>query len=50
MLWGTCPTIVLPLFSQAGEGPLFVASKKGHFNVVEVLLGAGAAIDQVDKV
>jgi ankyrin repeat protein len=35
---------------QNGKSPLHRAAKKGHAEVVGLLLGAGAAVDAADKV
>ena len=36
--------------TQDGEGPLYVASLKGHDRIVEMLLQAGATVDLQTKV
>jgi hypothetical protein len=48
--WHPYPPPVLGLELQDGRTPLHVAAKWGHKEVVELLLGAGAAVDAVDKV
>ena len=35
---------------QNGLGPLWIASVKGHLDIVNTLIGAGAIINQGDKV
>ena len=36
---------VLSLLDQTNETPLYVASEKGHHDVVQSLLGAGAEVN-----
>ena len=33
------------IFTQGGATPLFIASQKGHLNVAEILIAAGAKVD-----
>jgi hypothetical protein len=44
------PTLLLLLLLQDGRTPLHLAAEKGHLDVVELLLGAGAAANATDKV
>jgi ankyrin repeat protein len=38
------------LLLQHGNTPMHAAAKKGHLEVVQKLLGAGAAVDAAEKV
>jgi hypothetical protein len=44
------PPSLLGLLFQDGETPLYVAVVRGHKEIVELLLGAGAAMDAANKV
>ena len=35
---------------QNGDSPLYIASQKGHYRIVETLLQTGARVDLQDKV
>ena len=41
----TCDAFVPSLLTQNNSSPLFMASQKGHHDVVQTLLGAGADIN-----
>ena len=45
-----CDFICFSVIVQDGETPLYMASRSGHYKVVEVLLTAGADVNSVDKV
>ena len=44
------PLVMMTFVLQNGCSPLYVASWKGHLDVVKTLLEAGANINQADKV
>ena len=37
--------ICVPLYSQGGASPLFMAAQNGHLDVVEKLIAKGAKVD-----
>ena len=44
------PLVMMTFVLQDGCSPLYVASLKGHLDVVKTLLEAGANINQANKV